>query len=91
MLAKIITSALSGLLLPWAYFLMVDITPMNLFKDGVLISQAVHKSELELFIEFYGFKNALLLYLKSVIVCFVCAYAICVAHNFFAKKLSENL
>lgn len=91
MRAKILISILFGLLLPWLYFLVVEITPMNIYKNGVLISEAVHKNELILFIEFHGWLQALALYLKSFMACLLCALIIFSAHSFIARKLKNNL
>ena len=64
--AKIIVSILFGLLLPWSYFLVVEILPMDIYENDVLIRKAVSKNELVLFIDFHGWLNALVLYLKHL-------------------------
>ncbi len=91
MRAKILVSILFGLLLPWAYFFLLETTPMNLYQNGVLISEAAPKNELILFIEFYGLVGALVLYLKSFLVCALCVFVICSTHSLIAKKLNDNL
>ena len=91
MRAKILVSILFGLLLPWAYFLAVEITPMNIYKSGVLIGKAAYKNELIIFIEFHGWLQALLLYLIAFLACSLCTLIICFTHAFVARKLKINL
>ena len=91
MLAKIIVSVLFGLLLPWSYFLVVEIVPMDIYENDVLIRKAISKNELMLFIWFHGRQNALVLYLKAFIAWSLCAFIICFAHGFMARKLNSNL
>jgi hypothetical protein len=90
MAAKIITSTIFGLLLPWLYFFISDTYAMNLYKDGVLINLAVQKSEVEAFLEFYGWKQSLLFYLKYFLVYFAVTYAICTINNVTAKRLKAK-
>lgn len=91
MLAKIITSVLFGLLLPWSYFLVVEIVPMDIYENDVLIRKAASKNELMLFIGFHGWLNALVLYVKSFIACSACVLIICFSHGFMARKLNSDL
>ncbi len=89
MTAKIITSTVFGLLLPWLYFVFTETYPMNLYHSGVLVKEAIQTNEVELFIEFHGWKQSLILYLKSFIVCFLVAYVISTANNLISKKLKN--
>ena len=91
MLAKIIVSVLFGLLLPWSYFLVAEMVPMDIYENDVLVRKAVSKNELMLFIEFHGWLNALALYLKAFIACSLCVLIICFAHSFMTRKLNSNL
>jgi hypothetical protein len=92
MTAKIITSTVFGLLLPWLYFFITDTHSMNLYHSGVLIKEATQASEVELFIEFHGWQQSLIYYLKSFLACFFVAFAICSANNLIAKRLkTKNL
>lgn len=91
MLAKIIVSVLFGLLLPWSYFLVVEIVPMDIYENNILIKKAESKNELMILIGFHGWLNALVLYLKSFIVCSLCVFIICFSHGFIAGKLKSNL
>lgn len=92
MTAKIITSTVFGLLLPWLYFFITDTYSMNLYHSGVLIKAATKASEVELFIEFHGWQQSLIFYLQSFVVCFLMAYSICFANDIIEKKLkSKNL
>lgn len=92
MTAKIITSTVFGLLLPWLYFFITETYPMNLYHSGVLIKEAAQASEVELFIQFHGWQQSLIFYLQSFFACFLVAFAICSANNLIAKKLkAKNL
>lgn len=90
MMAKIITSTVFGLLLPWLYFFITDIQSMNLYHSGVLIKEASQASEVELFIEFNGWQQSLIYYLQSFFTCFLAAFAICSTNNLIAKKLKAK-
>lgn len=89
--AEIIVSLLFGLLLPWFYFLVVEIVPMDIYKNDVLIRKAAYKSELMLFVDYHCWLNASVLYLKSFIACSLCTFTICYSHSFIARKLNSNL
>lgn len=92
MTAKIITSTVFALLLPWLYFFITETHSMNLYHSGVLIKEATQASEVELFIEFHGWQQSLFIYLKSFFACFLVAFAICTANNEISKKLkAKNL
>lgn len=91
MLAKITVSVLFGLLLPWTYFLVVEIVPMDIYENDVLVRNTISKSEVILFIEHHGWPNAFVLYLKAFIACSLCAFIICFAHSFMAKKINSDL
>lgn len=90
MTAKIITSTVFGLLLPWLYFFITDTHSMNLYHSGVLIKEATQASELEIFIEFHGWQQSLVLYLQSFFAVFLLAFAICSANNLIAKALKAK-
>ncbi len=64
---------------------------MDIYENDVLIRKAVSKNELVLFIDFHGWLNALVLYLKAFIACTLCTFIICFAHGFMAKRLDNNL
>lgn len=92
MTAKIITSTVFGLMLPWLYFFITDTHSMDLYHSGVLIKEATQAGEIELFIEFHGWKKSLIFYLQSFLACFLATYNICFANNIIEKKLkSKNL
>jgi len=63
---------------------------MNLYHSGVLIKNATQASEVELFIEFYGWQQSLFIYLKSFFVSFLMAFSICSANYLIAKKLKAK-
>lgn len=90
MTAKIITSIVSGLLLPWLYFFVTDTHSMSLYHNGALIKEAAQASEVELFIEFHGWQQAIFFYLQSFLACFLVAYTICSVNNAIALKLKAN-
>lgn len=92
MAAKIITSTIFGLLLPWLYFFITDTYSMSLYHSGQLIKEATQASEVELFIEFHGWQQSLIFYLQSFLACFFVAFAICSANSLIAKRLkAKNL
>ena len=90
MTAKIITSTVFALLLPWLYFFITDANSMNLYHSGVLIKEATQASEVELFIEFHGWQQSLMFYLQSFLACFLVTFAIYSVNNLIAKNLKRK-
>jgi hypothetical protein len=90
MTAKIITSTVFALLLPWLYFFITDTHSMNLYHSGMLIKEATQASEVELFIEFHGWQQSLMFYLQSFLACFLVTFAICSVNNLIAKNLKPK-
>ena len=90
MKAKIITSTIFGLFLPWLYFLIADTHTMNVYHSGVLIKEATQASDIELFIEFHGLQQSLIFYLQSFFAFFLLVFAICSVNNQIAKLLKAK-
>ena len=72
MKANVVTSILFGLIIPWAYFLFVSVSSLNVYENGVLIKeQSENNSGIRNFIEFHGTFESLVIYAKTATVCFL--------------------
>lgn len=82
MKVRLLISILSGLVLPWLFFVFVTVTPMGVYEDGVLVRAASDHSGLAAFIELNSFENALLIYLKIAVIIACVVYISCdIAHR----------
>ncbi len=88
MKAKLITSSLFGLLLPWTYFLVVNIGPIRKYDE--LGNESVGSGGVLGFLEFYGFTDALVIYLKAALGCALAVFIVCVAYEVIAGKYATK-
>ena len=91
MKSNLFTSTLFALILPWCYFLFVDVTPMNLYENGTLISKASNASGISALIELYGVKTSLLIYSKVASIIFVFIFFVCICNQFIRSKIEKEL
>ena len=91
MKSNLLTSILFGLILPWCYFLFVDITPMNIYDNGVLVSEASQATGLLAFIELYGVSKSILIYSKVASAIFIFTLLVCVSNQFIRSKIEKEL
>lgn len=83
-MAKLITSTLFGLLMPWSYFLVVTVGPVQSYDPSG--NETVGSSGLFGFIEFNGILDSLIIYTEAVIVGALVVFIICTVHEMIAKK-----
>lgn len=74
MKSKLLTSLIVGLVLPWAYFLVVTVGPVREISES---GEVIGKSGIAGFIQFHGFADALIIYAQAIAVCGVLAFGIC--------------
>ncbi|PUB80787.1 MAG: hypothetical protein DBP02_20210 [gamma proteobacterium symbiont of Ctena orbiculata] len=84
MKAKLITSSVVGLLLPWTYFVIVNIGSIR--KYDQLGKESIGSSGILGFIDFNGFTDALVIYVKTVFACALVVFFICVVYDVIAGK-----
>ena len=77
MKVRLLISIVSGLVLPWLFFVFMTVTPMDVYEDGVLVRTASDHSGLAAFIELNSFENALLIYLKIAVIIACVVYISC--------------
>ena len=88
MKAKLITSGLLGLMLPWTYFLVVKIGPIRTHDQFGEVSFGA--SGVLGFIEFIGLTDAILIYTKAVLACTLAVFLICVVYDAISGKYSST-
>lgn len=86
MKSKLITSGLGGLLIPWAYFLFVQVGPVRTFTDG---EETIGESGIAGFIQFHGWQDALVAYGKAGVVCAAVVFVICLIDGAIERALGE--
>jgi len=91
MKSSLLTSALFGLVLPFIYFVFIDVVPMDIYENGILVSKANSKTGLLAFLEFYGAGKALLIYSKVALVMFLFTFSVCIANQFIRSKIETEL
>ena len=91
MKSNLLTSILFGLIIPWFYFLFVDVAPMDLYENGTLISKASNAHGVSAFIEFYGINKSLLIYSKVASTIFIVTFFVCVTNQFIRSKIEKEL
>ena len=74
MKSNLLTSLITGLLMPWAYFLVVNVGPVREISDS---GEVIGNSGVAGFLEFFGLTEALVIYAKAAAVCAVLAFFIC--------------
>ena len=84
---KILTSLFAGASVPFSYFLLVTVSPLRVYDNGVLVQSPNNNSGIQAFIEFNGLSNSFFIYLKVAIVCFIISFIICSIHDFLNRKL----
>lgn len=83
MKAKMITSSLLGLMLPWSYFLIVTVSPIRSFDQSG--NKTVGAGGLAGFVEFNGLGGSLFIYAKAVVFCALVVFIICEIYEAIAK------
>lgn len=86
MKAKVVTSILSGALLPWTYFIFVRISSMDTYQNGVLVSSASKSSGIGLFIQHNGIAGSLITYSIAAIIIALITFCIFSFNNWLAEK-----
>jgi len=87
MKAKMVTSILSGLLIPWLYFLFVTVSPMTVYEEGEPVGPSRGASGITLFLEHNGIIESLVIYGQSAASITLAVFAICTFNNWLANKL----
>ena len=88
MKAKLITSILFGILIPWLYFVFVNVGPIRYYDvDG---DDIIGASGIAGFIEFNGITDSILIYLQAILVCTLLVLFVCGAYDFIQKKLKVS-
>ncbi|PPI85633.1 hypothetical protein KEHDKFFH_04180 [Marinobacter maroccanus] len=87
MKSKLITSVLAGLLVPWSYFLLVQVGPIRTYSDG---KEIIGESGVAGFIQFHGWQDALVLYGKAGAVCAAVAFIICLANGAIERTVGAK-
>lgn len=86
--SKLLTSLIVGLVLPWAYFLVVTVSPVREISE---YGEVIGESGVAGFIQFYGFSDALVIYAQAIAVCGVLAFGICWAKEAVDHALKPKL
>ena len=88
MKSNLLTSLITGLLLPWTYFLIVNVGPVREISDS---GEVIGNSGVAGFLEFFGLAEAIVIYAKAAVVCGVLAFCICVLKQAFDHVLKPKL
>ena len=88
MKSNLITSLLVGIVLPWAYFLIVTVGPVREIGESGLV---IGPSGIEGFIQFNGLSDALVIYFQAGAVCAVVAFCICLLKEALDHVLKSKL
>ena len=84
MKAKLITSGLFGMCLPWLYFLIFRVGPIRIIDpNGVTTLGAGGVAG---FIEFEGLFGAFSIYVQSILVCSIIVFLACTAYDLVKSK-----
>lgn len=78
MKSKLVTSVLAGLIVPWSYFLVVQVGPIRTYVDG---KEVIGESGIAGFVQFYGWQDALVAYGKAGALCAAVAFMICLVNG----------
>ncbi|MCU7921031.1 MAG: hypothetical protein KZQ95_22130 [Candidatus Thiodiazotropha sp. (ex Epidulcina cf. delphinae)] len=88
MKAKLITSSLLGFMLPWTYFLVVNVGPIRIYDQ--FGKESVGSSGVLGFIEFNGLLDALIIYAKAALACALVVFIVCVVYDVIAGKYATK-
>lgn len=88
MKAKIITSVLLGLLIPWIYFLIVTVGSIRTYDP--IGNEIIGPRGVIAFIEFNGVIDSPIIYGKAAIVCILFVFTICSIYDLIAKNLAAS-
>jgi hypothetical protein len=86
--SKLLTSLIVGLIMPWAYFLVVTVGPVREISES---GEVIGKSGVAGFIKFHGLADALGIYVQASAVCGVLAFGVCWLNEAIAHALKPNL
>jgi hypothetical protein len=81
---KLITSIASGVSLPWLYFAVVTVGPARYM--GGEVGPATGERGVAGFIEFHGAGNAMLIYLKAIVLVAATAYAALSVYSYLKAR-----
>lgn len=85
---NLITSLLIGIVLPWAYFLIVTVGSVREIGE---FGEVIGPSGIEGFIQFFGLSDALVIYFQTGAVCAVVAFCICLLKEALNHVLKSKL
>lgn len=88
MKSTLITSLIVGIVLPWAYFLIVTVGPVREIGES---GEVIGASGVEGFIQFHGLAEALLVYAQAGAVCGVVAFCVCLLKEALDYVLKPKL
>ena len=84
MKAKLITSGLFGICLPWLYFLIFRVGPIRIIDPNGVTT--IGAGGVAGFIEFEGLFGSISIYVQSILVCSIIIFLACTVYDLVKSK-----